>query len=187
MRALLQLRRPSRPVTLALALLALLLAPRRGRAQEIQFGPQDVPTVFFISKSDDGSRVDYGMRLAIGCYPQEEEAIFPYWREFDPPPPVRTHGLKWYEFLAYGVTDQQVVRRSPTGVEVKLRLKQIDRDLFVTTSRQPDGKCRAVVRTRIGDVPDAELLNAHVTVGSPVRVAIHGRDPRTGRAIEERL
>jgi hypothetical protein len=180
------LRRPSRIRFLPLLALGLL-PPLVALAEEIEFGPQDIATVFFIDKSDDGSRVDYGMRLSPGCYPKEDEPIFPYWREFDPPPPVRTHGLKFYEYLAYGVSEQEEVRRGPNGVEFRLRLKQIDRDLFVTTSRQPDGKCKATVRTRVGKVADAELLSAHVTVGSPVKVEIRGRDPKTGSPIEERL
>jgi hypothetical protein len=49
-------------------------------------------TLFFISKSDDENRVDYGMRLDSKCAPYGDESVFPYWREFEPLPPVRTSG-----------------------------------------------------------------------------------------------
>jgi len=40
-------------------------------ADGIPFGAFDVPTVFFISKSDDRNRVDYGMRLGPALRPRD--------------------------------------------------------------------------------------------------------------------
>jgi len=170
-----------------LAGLALLLSSARAVADEPEFGPQDIPTVFFISKSDDHNRVDYGMRLDASCSPQANDPVFPYWREFENAPPVRTHGLKWVEFLAYGISDQKVVRRKPSGGQVTMRLRQVDRDLLITSWRDMDGKCQAAVYTKIGNVRGAELLSAHVTLTKGMQVAIYGRDPKTGNPVEESL
>jgi hypothetical protein len=59
----------------------------------VRFGANDLPTLFFIAKSDDRNRVDYGMRLDSRCAPYGDEPVFPYWREFEPPPPVRTRSM----------------------------------------------------------------------------------------------
>jgi hypothetical protein len=69
---------------------ALLAAPSSARAGDPSFDANDIETLFFIAKSDDRNRVDYGMRLDKHCAPVGEAPVFPYWREFEPPPPVRT-------------------------------------------------------------------------------------------------
>jgi hypothetical protein len=169
---------------LGLVLLALLAPSGPSRAQEMEFGPTDVPTVFFISKSDDGSRVDYGLRLDEVCAPVGDEPVFPYWRELDEKP-VKTHDLKWIEHFAYGISDQRVERKG-AGFQVTMRLKRIDRDLVIDVSRA-GGRCRTTVRTRIGNLPAAELSHAHVTLGERRIVSLLGRDPATGKPVEEQL
>ena len=73
------------------------------------FGPNDVATVFFFSKSDDRNRVDYGLRLDATCMPVGEEPLFPYWREFESEPPgLKTHSLKFFEYAGYGVSEQRI-------------------------------------------------------------------------------
>ena len=52
------------------------------RAEAIVFGPRDVETVFFVTKSSDRNRVDYGIRLSERCAPVNDDAMFPYWRDF---------------------------------------------------------------------------------------------------------
>jgi len=85
------------------------------RADTIQFGSHDIETVFFISKSDDRNRVDYGMRLTEHCAPMNDDAVFPYWREFENSPPVRTHSLGMLEYVPYGFSEQRLVHRTLTG------------------------------------------------------------------------
>lgn len=154
------------------------------------FGPYDITTLFFISKSDDRNRVDYGMRLDADCLPSEKEAVFPYWREFENSPPVRTHLLSYFEYYPYGIATQRMVSRSAKGSEYFVRLKRIHRDLYVTTTKGADGRCTAMVRTVIAGQDGSELLSAFVKLRRAMSVEyvdIHGRAPSTGAPIEERI
>ena len=75
----------------SLILLAISGAEESG---DPAWGPHDIQTVFFFSKSDDKNRVDYGLRLDANCRPVGEEPLFPYWREFESEPPgLKTHSL----------------------------------------------------------------------------------------------
>ena len=154
------------------------------------FGPYDIATLFFINKSDDKNRVDYGMRLDASCMPREKEAVFPYWREFEHAPPVRTHPLSLVEYYPYGVATQRVLSQSPTGSEYFVRLKRIKRDLYVRTSKGADGRCTATVRTTIAGMDSSELLSAYVKLRRPMSVEyveIHGKAPQTGQPLDERV
>lgn len=168
------------------------LGPRRAEAEESRptFGPYDIATLFFISKSDDRNRVDYGMRLDQSCTPSEKEAVFPYWREFENSPPVRTHPLKLIEYYPYGVATQRMISQSSTGSEYYVRLKRIHRDLYVRTSKGADGRCTATVRTTIAGQDSSELLSAYVKLRRPLSVEyveIHGKSPQSGQPIDERV
>ena len=157
---------------------------------ETVFGPNDVPTVFFISKSDDRNRVDYGLRLNDDCLPVGDQPLFPYWRELENAPPERTHPLKFIEHFAYGVAQQRLLRRTPAGAEIEVKLKPLDRAITITAERGADGRCRAVARTIIGGVANIELVSAYVQLLRPMSVEyveIHGRHPMTGQPVEERL
>jgi hypothetical protein len=179
-----------RSVTLGLIGFASLAAPTSARASEPSFGANDLQTVFFIAKSDDKNRVDYGMRLDTRCVPYGQEPVFPYWREFEPPPPVRTKPMGTFSKLGYGISMQKVLKRSGAGGEHAIKLKQVDRLIYITTSKGPNGRCSALVRTKIGSVDNAELVSIFVKLSGPLSVAyvdIKGKDPATGRKLEERL
>lgn len=158
--------------------------------QKPAFGPNDITTLFFISKSDDRNRVDYGMRLDANCMPSGKEPVFPYWREFENSPPVRTHPLGLLEYYPYGIATQRIVGSSARGVEYFVRLKRIHRDLFVTTNKEADGRCTAMVRTTIAGQDRSELVSAYVKLRRAMSVEyvdIHGRAASTGQPIEERI
>lgn len=177
-------------VRLLLAALAMQLLPRIVLAMDPRFGANDVETLFFISKSDDRNRVDYGIRLDTHCAPYREEPVFPYWREFEPPPPVRTKPMGAFSRLGYGISVQKVLERTTTGGELAIKLKQVDRTIYVTTNRGANGRCSALVRTKIGSVGYAELVSIFVKLSGPLSVSyidIKGKDLATGKAIEERL
>src|SRR5450432_4841953 len=93
----------------ALLFAVVFFSPGDARADAMQFGAHDIETVFFISKSDDRNRVDYGIRLNDHCAPVNDEAVFPYWREFENSPPVRTHSLGIFEYVPYGFSEQRLV------------------------------------------------------------------------------
>jgi hypothetical protein len=168
---------------------SLVLIAAVARAAFPVFGPNDVKTVFFISKSDDKNRVDYWMRLDATCSAVDDDAIVPYWHEFEPPPPERTKPLSMFAKMGYGVATQKLVKRSPAGGDYVVRLKQVDRSIGVATKRGSDGRCIATTRMTIGGVT-AELLSVHVKLSGPLSVEyidIKGRDPRTGKPAVERL
>jgi hypothetical protein len=178
------------PFACALAL-SFFASPRAAEAsEEIKFGPNDVPTVFFINKSDDKNRVDYAIRLDALCNPVGEDAMFQYWREFENSPPVRTHGLNMMERVAYGISDQRVVRRSGVRDEWLIRLKQLPRPITITTAKDPvSGKCSATAHTTIIGV-EATLSSVYVKLGGVMSVDyidIHGKNTATGQPVVERV
>jgi len=178
------MRRAAIPLIGAVA----FLRPTPSYADEPNFGAFDIPTVFFIDKSDDRNRVDYGMRLDERCG-SKGDAVFPYWREFEHAPPVRTHSLGTLEPLAYGIAEQRVLRRSPTGTESMIRLKQFPRPIFISTQKGSDGHCKALARTTIAGVDGAQLLSVHVQLAGFLSVAyviVKGRNLSTGQLVEER-
>ena len=176
--------------TLTALAVALALAASPAFADKPAFGPNDVPTVFFIDKSDDHNRVDYGLRLDAACQPAGKDALVPYWREFERSPPVRVHPLGWFEHVAYGIADQRLVRRGPAGAEYQARLKRLGRTLVIVTRREADGRCSAVAHALVAGVPGAVLDSAFVKLRRPMSVdyvEIHGRNPATGARLEERV
>ena len=185
-------RRPDmfRYVTAGLGLGALTLSGV-ARADEPHFNAHDIPTAFYISKSDDHNRVDYGMRLGDRCAAATKDAVFPYWREFERAPPVRTHSLGTFEYFAYGISEQHAVRGGETGGEYVLKLKQFgQRPIWITTKREADGHCSALARCTIGNVRFAELLSIYVKLAGPLSVdyvVVKGKDLDTGKLVEERL
>ena len=175
---------------LALAAAALTTLTGSARASEVHFGANDIQTLFFIAKSDDRNRVDYAIRLDAHCAPYGDEPVFPYWREFEPPPPVRTKPLGALAKMGYGISTQKVVRRTEAGGETTMKLKQVGRAISITTSRGANGRCAAVVRMKIADVPAAELFSIFVKLAGPLSVSyidVKGRNSATAKPVEERL
>lgn len=130
------------------------------------------------------------MRLDANCSPAGAEPVFPYWREFEPPAPVRTKPMSAFSKLGYGISMQKVLKRSTSGGEHAIKLKQVDRVLYISTSRGADGRCSALVRTQIAGVANAKLDSIFVKLSGPLSVAyvdIKGQDPSSGRKLEERL
>jgi hypothetical protein len=170
--------------------LALTTAPRRALASDPSFGPHDIETLFFIGKSDDRNRVDYGMRLDATCAPVGDDPVFPYWREFERSPPVRTKPMGMFAKVGYGISSQRTLRRTASGAEHAIRLKQVDRLIFISITKGEDGRCSALVRTKIAAVEYAELRSIFVKLTGPLSVAyidIRGQDLSKRQSIEERL
>jgi len=154
------------------------------------FGPFDVQTVFYIEKSDGKDRVDYGMRLDRHCAPAGDSVVFPYWREFEHPPPVRSHPLKAIQYLAYGFSEQRLVERGARGGKYLVQLKQVDRPILIVTGLGADARCVATAYTKIRGVEGARLDRIFVKVSgfaSADYVDVHGFDAKTGQKLVERL
>jgi hypothetical protein len=179
---------------LALALLAILgLLASDASAKDPTFSRFDVPTVFYIAKSDDRNRVDYGIHLDDHCVPTRDEAVFQYWREFENSPPVRIHGLGMFENIVYGISRQQTVSKTPTGGAQVITLRQFDKKpIRIVTKKDADGRCSAQARAIING-KDRELIYVYVKLGkggltpSVDYVGVHGKDGDTALDVEERL
>jgi hypothetical protein len=168
--------------------LALLAFATPAHAEAVRFGPNDVQTTFFISKSDDHNRVDYGIRLDANCAPVSDDAVFPYWREFEPPPPVRTHPISFIERVPYGFSTQKTLKKSDAGGEQLIKLKQFERPIVIATKRE-GGKCIAVARAVIKG-KSSQLISVFAKLAGPISVDyidVHGKDFATGAAVEERI
>ena len=172
-----------------LVLLAFLTQSNDAHAGAVNFGANDVQTVFFINKSDDHNRVDYGIHLNANCAPTGDDAVFPYWREFEPPPPVRTHTLGIFEYVPYGFSEQRLVHRSQTGGDQLVRLKQLDRPIAVHTRKDGD-HCVATAYARIAGVEGAQLVSVYAKLAGATSVdyvEIHGKNAQTGADLVERV
>lgn len=173
------------------AIVGLLCLVGGARAGIPTFGAQDIQTVFFIDKTDDKNRVDYGLRLDAACAPVGKAPLFPYWREFEKAPPVRIHDLGWWEYVIYGVSDQRVVGRSEQGVLLRIQLRRLARPIEITVSKDPDGHCQTQAKTVIAGVADAELISVHATLSKIVKKVLYidvlGRRSNGGEPISERM
>jgi hypothetical protein len=153
------------------------------------FGPFDVQTVFYISKSNDKDRVDYGMRLDQHCAPIGDNSVFPYWRELQNAPPVRSHPLKYFQYMAYGFSEQRVLAKSRAGGKYLIRLKQVDRPIVIVTEQDENRHCTASAYVKVQGLDTRlEYIFAKVAgVMSVDYVDVHAVDPTTGRELVERL
>jgi hypothetical protein len=177
---------------------AAILGATLGRASdaaatEPPFGPFDVQTVFFVSKSDDHNRVDYGIHLDAHCVPTQDEAVYIYWREFEKAPPVRVHGPGMLDFIGYGISEQKLLLRTPTVGVQYVKLRQLPQmPVQIITTQGADGRCTTQARSTIGG-KDRELLFAYVKLRSTFPtpsveyVDVHGKDLETGQEVVERL
>lgn len=157
---------------------------------DVSFGPHDVPTVFFVSKSDDDNRVDYGIRLDARCHPASTSPMTVYWREFEDGRQGRvTHGLNLLEVPAYDAADQQVLERRDAGATLSLTIRALRaRAITILTRPGVSQRCQAEARMRIGGV-EAILDHVHLTLDGPgvVRHAdMFGATP-DGREVTERV
>ena len=172
----------------AIALLTLVTAVTAA-ADDPAFGANDVPTVFYFSKSDDRNRVDYGLKLDTSCAPVGDEPLFPYWREFETQPPgVHTHTLKFFEYAGYGVSEQRI-KKLDGKIELTVKLKALPRDIVITIEKGEGGKCVVTPRAVIGGSPNVQLVSAYIKLKSGWSVEYVEVKGRTadGRNLAERL
>jgi hypothetical protein len=173
--------------------LVWVLPTANAHAAAPKFSSFDVPTVFYISKSDDRNRVDYGIHLDEHCSPADDDAVFPYWREFENSPPIRIHSLGMFEFIAYGVSEQRALRKTPVGGMHTVTLRQVKRiSIRIFTKKEPDGHCSAQARAIIHG-KESELTHVYVKLGkggltpSVEHIEMHGKDLDSGQEVIERM
>lgn len=170
-------------------LCALALFAGSAYADPVSFGPTDVPTVFFIAKSNNRDRVDYGTRLDASCHPTASDATFPYWRDLERSP-ANVHTMGMFARMAYGFSAQRIEHQADGAIVQKLVLKQMNRPIWVTTAKAEDGHCKAIAWTRIAGVDRAELISIYVKLAGALSVDyvdVRGRNRATGELLAERI
>lgn len=183
-----QLARIARPRIAAVALSAAIVLVSTAAYATPSIGAHDVPTIFYVAKSDDRNRVDYGVHLDASCSPVGAEPLYAYWRRFEPGQPL-LGDLNMFDATAYGIARQQVSVRSATGSWIELGLAALpSRRLLVLV--QPVGDhCVAAVQTTIRG-QEAVLDHVFVQLDGPMRVrevVLRGEVRMTGQPITERL
>lgn len=100
--------------------------PPTSAADTVAFGPFDLRTMFYVSKSENQNQVHYAMRVDRECRPSGKAPVFAYWRRlrkgqrFDEPllPP----GTR-----LYGASDEQKVTVGKAGGTVNMYVKALKR------------------------------------------------------------
>lgn|GEM_PF-2436498 len=131
----------------------------------VDFSATDVATIFYVDKSDDHNRVDYGIRLDASCLPTSGSPMVVYWREFERGSGGRvTHGLNIFEGPVYGVGSQRITERRADGATLEVTVQALSsRRLTIRTGPGTSG-CTATATTTIGGVR-AVLDHVHLTLG----------------------
>lgn len=174
---------------LGLAALALMSA-RAPVAQALPtFGPHDVESAFYVSKSENHNQVHYAVRLDAACHPDGARPVFGYWRRIRQG--VRVDGpLDGLGTRYYGASDVQQVARTPEGGTVRMHVKALARLPIVITIVKREGRCVARATTTIAK-GDALLHHAHLQLGRfglTVRyIDLFGTRLSDGSAVKERI
>lgn len=135
-----------------LGLLAATAVALPARAAHVE-----IPSAFFISKSENKNQVHYAVLVDESCRPVGNAPVRPYWRELERGPSV-TSPLLDREQPAYGIASQAV-----TSGEVVLTLRALPaRQLRIETARAQDGTCAAWTHMTIATEP-AQLYQIHVS------------------------
>jgi hypothetical protein len=167
--------------------IALVLAAGAARALP-SIGARDVATLFYVAKSDDRNRVDYGVHLDASCAPLGDAPIYAYWRRFEPgQEPLGD--LNVFDQRVYGIERQSVRVREPNGSWIELALRALPaRRILVLVQRAGD-RCIGAAQTQLRG-RDAVLDHVFVQLAGPAsidHVMIRGEDILRGEPVFERI
>lgn len=172
----------------ACVLVALFLAFASLAYATPRIGAHDLPTLFYVAKSDDRNRVDYGVRLDASCSPVGEEPMFAYWRRFEPgQDPLGD--LNLLDRTIYGIAQQEVRTRAANGSWIEVSLRALpSRRVLVLVQRAGD-RCVGAAQT---DIRGRESILDHVFVqlrgpASIDHAMIRGEDRASGEPVSERF
>jgi hypothetical protein len=151
-------------------------------------GPEDVRSVFFVSKSENKNQVHYGVHLDERCAPAGDTPVFAYWRMFERGAHA-VEALLDRELAAYGLLEQHVLSRGERGGVVRVVLRALpSRPVLVTTFVRSD-TCAATASLVIDGTP-ATLASIHAKLRWPFGVdhlLLSGRALSDGRAVTEKI
>jgi len=126
-------------------------------------GSRELPSAFFISKSENRNEVHFAVSIDERCVPVGAAPVRPYWLDREKGVGV-TSPLLPREEPAYGIASQTVVSREATRGTIRLSLRALpQRSLEILTARAVDGTCQAWTHTAIAG-ERAQLFNVHATL-----------------------
>jgi hypothetical protein len=161
---------------------ALLSTPAAGDATH------DVPSAFYVSKSENRNQVHYAVHLDDRCAPASAAPVQPYWRMLERDPRA-TEPLLSREVPAYGIAEQSIVSRGERGGVVRVVLKALpSRPLLLTTFASGEA-CAASASLVIAGTP-ATLTSIHVQLKWPWGVdylLVGGHALSDGHSVSERI
>lgn len=148
----------------------------------------DVPSAFYVSKSENRNQVHYAVRLDDRCVPANAAPVQPYWRMLERDAHA-TEPLLSREVPAYGIAEQSIVSRGERGGVVRVVLRALpSRPLLLTTFASGQG-CAASASLVIAGTP-ATLERIHVQLKWPWGVdylLLSGHALSDGHAVNERI
>lgn len=144
-----------------LLLLSAFATPEAANAPQTQ--PSELPSVFFISKSENKNQVHYAVAVDANCTPAGSAPVRPYWRLLEKGAAV-VAPLLAREQRAYGLASQSVTGRWASGGRITLVLQALpQRPLTIVTGKDSKGVCLASAYTVIQHEP-ARLHGIHVVL-----------------------
>lgn len=178
---------PLGTVTATCSLLAIVLAATAAHATP-SIGAHDVATLFYVAKSDDRNRVDYGVRLDASCAPIGDAPIHAYWRRFEPgQEPLGD--LSFMDRRAYDLAHQAVRVREENGSWIEFGIRALPSHRLLALVQRVGDRCVGAVQTTIR-AQDAVLDHVFVQLDGPMRVReviLRGEVRTTGRPVSETL
>ena len=119
--------------------------------EPVSFGPYDVHSAFYVSKSENQNQVHYGVRVDAECRPQKKP-VFGYWRRL-------RKGQRVDEPLVgpgrhlYGASDDQQVTVGEHGGSVRMFVKAAKQVRISIQLEKTASGCQATAITNIKGAP----------------------------------
>jgi hypothetical protein len=148
----------------------------------------DVPSAFYVSKSENRNQVHYAVRLDDQCSPASAAPVQPYWRMLEHDAHA-TEPLLSREVPAYGIAQQSIVSRGERGGVVRVVLRALPSRPLLLTTFASGQTCAASASLVIAGTP-ATLTNIHAQLKWPWGVdylLVSGRALSDGHAVSERI
>lgn len=114
-------------------------------------------SIFFITKSDNGNQVHYGVETNANCSLKGSKPAYPYWKLAS----GRLEGLQSYEVPAFGIASQSVSGNKVVMELNGLRGRRISKSIMIRSTQSGSQRCKISAFTKInGEV--TQLLKVHI-------------------------
>jgi len=168
-------------------MIAALLVGPFARSAPLRFGPNDVASLFTVSKSENKNQVVYAIHLDAQCAPLGEAPVFAYWRMNEKGPDA-IEPLLAVEEKAYGIERQRIVSSGGAGAKMEVALKAMPSRPIVIDTAMRAGSCKAWSTMPIAG-ETSFLYDVYVKLIGPrvEYLVISGWSADRSRVVHERL